>query len=394
MTDSSLIAGWVLAMAVSGPLLFFALEVLCGVRRDPNRVQTCLAPSTCIVIPAHNEELIIKGTLDKLREELPDGFKVLVVADNCTDYTSDLVKQCRFHVIERFDDELKGKGYALAYARDWLRKSPPECVIIFDADCTTDSGSLTSLALWAVASGSVAQARYIFKPDLSVSAKVQISNFALWLKNSVRQRGSRRLGGGAILTGTGMAFPWDIFADLPLATTSIVEDLTLTVDLARSGRAPIYLDAATVQSFAATESATLEQRSRWEQGFLRVAKGHGLPLLYLGMKRLDRKAFLLGLHLLVPPLALLLTAAMLAIFALLAFAIWADNWMPLLAVTLAFSTAVLSVAFAWLAGGHHWMRANAVLLLPVYVAWKLPLYLGAALGRTVGWVRTKRDGGT
>lgn len=393
MTDFSLIAGWVLAMAVSVPLLFFALEVGCGVRKDPDRIRASLIPSTCIVIPAHNEEMIIKGTLDKLREDLPEGFTVLVVADNCTDCTTALVKQCGFHVIERFDDEFKGKGYALAHARNWLRQSPPECVIIFDADCTTDFASLTKLAGCAVASRSVAQAQYIFKPDLLVPGKVQISNFALWLKNTVRQRGSHRLGGGAILTGTGMAFPWDVFAELPLATTSIVEDLTLTVDLVRSGRAPVYLDEATVQSFAATESATLEQRSRWEQGFLGVAKEHGLPLLYLGVGRLDRKAFLLGLHLLVPPLALLLTAALATILALLAIAIWANNSLPLLAVSLASSIAVLSVAFAWIAGGHKWMSARAVLLLPLYVAWKLPLYLGAALGRTVGWVRTSRDGG-
>lgn len=391
MTGLSLIACWALATTVSIPLLLFTLEVLCGVRKGSIRDQAANAPSTCIIIPAHNEASIIKATLEKLREELTESFRVLVVADNCTDHTADLVKEGGVEVIERFDEKLKGKGYALAYACNWLRQSPPECVIVFDADCTTDLVSLTSLAHCAVASRSAAQAQYIFEPDLSVSAKVQISNFALWLKNSVRQRGSRRLGGGAILTGTGMAFPWEDFAELPLATASIVEDLALTVHLARSGRAPTYLHEATVKSFAASESATLEQRARWEQGFLSVAKEHGLPLIYLGFKRLDRRVLLLGLHLLVPPLALLLTAALSTAFVLLAAAIWANHWLPLLAVTIAFSAAVLSAAFAWLAGGHHWMRADAVLFLPLYVVWKLPLYLRSVLGRSVGWVRTKRD---
>jgi cellulose synthase/poly-beta-1,6-N-acetylglucosamine synthase-like glycosyltransferase len=318
----------------------------------------------------------------------------LVVADNCTDNTAEVVRKSGFAVLERFDAKRRGKGYALAYGRSWLTQAPPDCVIIFDADCETDAASLADLARFSVARMSAVQAGYFFEPDLSVPAKVQISNFALWVKNIVRQRGAYRLGGGAILTGTGMAFPWKIFAELPLATASIVEDLALTIDLARAGNAPVYLNEATVYSTAAAEAATLEQRSRWEHGFLGVARNHGWPMLRSGILRMDRKSAILGLHLLVPPLALLLATAFSVAIVLSGLAVLIDNWLPFLVSAFALGIAMLSVILAWISGGHRWLKAEAIHLVPFYVAWKIPLYLRYALGQTATWIRTDRNPGS
>ncbi len=102
-----------------------------------------------------------------------------------------------------------------------------------------------------------------------------------------------------------MAFPWQLFEDLPLATSNIVEDLGLAVYLTGSGTAPVYLEQAFVTSLPASEGATLDQRTRWEHGFIATAREFGIDSLWKGASSLNWKHFLLGLHLMVPPVALL-----------------------------------------------------------------------------------------
>lgn len=391
MTAIIVLVAWIMAAAVSLPLLIFSIEVLFGIAKGRRRKIDGAPPKTCILIPAHNEEAIINATLARLKDALPTGASILVVADNCTDNTAEVVRKSGFAVLERFDVKRRGKGYALAHGRSWLTQDPPDCVIIFDADCATDAASLANLARFSVATMSAVQAGYFFESDLSVPVKVQISNFALWVKNIVRQRGACRLGGGAILTGTGMAFPWRIFADLPLATASIVEDLALTIDLVRAGKAPAYLDQAIVFSTAAAEVATLEQRSRWEHGFMGVARNHGWPLLRSGILRMDRKSAILGLHLLVPPFALLLATSFAAVIFLSGLAVLIDNFLPFVVSALALAVAMLSVILAWISGGRRWLKARAILFVPFYVAWKIPLYVRYALGQTATWIRTDRN---
>ncbi|HEY9472418.1 MAG TPA: glycosyltransferase, partial [Mycobacteriales bacterium] len=43
-----------------------------------------------VIVPAHNEELVIGATLSALRAALRPGDRVLVVADRCTDATGSI----------------------------------------------------------------------------------------------------------------------------------------------------------------------------------------------------------------------------------------------------------------------------------------------------------------
>jgi cellulose synthase/poly-beta-1,6-N-acetylglucosamine synthase-like glycosyltransferase len=385
-------AVWLLAVPPIFVLLIFTAEALLGtLRLKPVAVSGPL-PSTCILIPAHNEASIILDTLERLRPLLSNDIRLLVVADNCSDETARLVRQAGHPVIERLDPDKRGKGYALAFGREHLRSSPPDCVIVFDADCETDIVSIAALAKYCVGTQSVVQARYILSPDCDASAKVQISNFAFWFKNVVRQRGASRLGGAAVLTGTGMAFPWLKFEQAPLATANIVEDLALGLYFTQIKDAPVYLEKATVVSAAASEAATLEQRSRWEHGFLSTAKSHGLRAIFEGFTQPNRKLFQLGLHLLVPPLALLLLASIAILLLLAAIGLLTGYWFAFAALAVTIAAALSLVLVNWMIEGRAWLSLGALLRLPLYLFWKLPVYLGFARGRDVGWTRTARRG--
>jgi cellulose synthase/poly-beta-1,6-N-acetylglucosamine synthase-like glycosyltransferase len=229
-------------------------------------------------------------------------------------------------------------------------------------------------------------------PDRSAPALVQISSFALLVKNLVRSRGMSRLGGCALLTGTGMAFPWAVFARAPLATGDIAEDLGLGISLVRQGTRTRLVTAARVSSRAASLSDSAAQRRRWEHGFLTNALRHAIPTLAAGLGRGSRPMVAMGLHLLVPPLALLFLIAGASLLALLVIAAIWQYWTPAAVLLAALSVAMALTASAWLRYGRETLTLAALLQAPVYVAWKIPTYLRFFFAREAQWQRARREG--
>ena len=69
------------------------------------------------IIPAHNEENVIEALIQSLNnQDYPkDHYDIYVIADNCTDRTAEIAKNCGAIVMERHDEEHKTKGYALQW---------------------------------------------------------------------------------------------------------------------------------------------------------------------------------------------------------------------------------------------------------------------------------------
>ena len=369
---------------------FFAVEVMAGLR--PLRVARAggFVPRTAIVVPAHNEEGVIAETVRALIEAAP-GALVLVVADNCTDGTAALAREGGAQVLVRDDPDRRGKGFALAAAREWLRSDPPDVVLIIDADCWADRASIDALARSASASGRPCQAAYLLEPDLNVSPTLQISNFAFLIKNLVRQRGLQRLSGRAHLTGTGMAMPWPIFATSDLGASNIVEDLALGLELAGRNLPPMLREDAKVWSKAASDADTLTQRQRWEGGYLATALHVAPRALIRSVRRGDFRGLWAAMDLCVPPLALLVMLNAFALFVTaVAIALGASSW-PLLAQVAVGLLALIVLAMAWAREGRAFVSAGSLFRLPLYILWKVPLYLGLARrGAPKDWVRTGR----
>ena len=386
---------WLVALPPLIALSIFILETFFGLARLRETPPPPGQPATVILMPAHNEAATIGSTLDRLRPALTQNIRLLVVADNCTDETAKIVRSLGHAVVERHDPENRGKGFALAFGRDHLLADRPECVVILDADCEIDAESLSTLTRTCVARQVTVQSRNILGEAPRAPAKVQMSSFAFWIKSVVRQRGEMRLGGPALVTGTGTAYPWALFQTLPLATSNIVEDLAIGIHLTRNRQAPVYLDSASVRSAAADEAATLSQRTRWEHGFLETARTFAFGAIRDGILSRNRKLAQLGLHLIVPPLTLLLLAS-LAVLAAIGILAWlASDWSAFIALAAAILLAASAILLNWAVEGRRWLSARAMLQLPLYMVWKLPVYLGFLRGRTIGWVRTERtDEGT
>ena len=179
-------------------------------------------------------------------------------------------------------------------------------------------------------------------------------------------------------------------ADADLATGSIVEDLSLGIAMTRKGRPPRLVEAAGVRSAPADMADALAQRTRWEHGFLQTLRRQALPVLLGGLRRGSRAEILLGLHLMVPPLALLLMLAAVALALQAGLVLLGGSLVALLALASLTAAALVMVAVAWMVGGRPFLSAAALLRAPLYVLWKLPVYAGFLKKPEARWTRTPR----
>src|SRR3954464_13680475 len=111
----------IVSILVSLPVLacttyLFVLVLLSGRRKAPTPPPPTLRFD--IIVPSHNEEAGIAETVTSLLAlDYPkDRFRVLVVADNCSDRTADLARAAGATVLERQSATERGKGYALNFA--------------------------------------------------------------------------------------------------------------------------------------------------------------------------------------------------------------------------------------------------------------------------------------
>ena len=345
-----------------------------------------------VLIPAHNEASLIASTLESIRPQLASSDRLVVVADNCSDDTAAIAAGAGAESIVRTDQTKRGKGFALDFGVHYLAQSPPEVVIVVDADCRVGSGAIDTLARACDSSARPIQALYLMRAPAGAGIKTQTAEFAWAMKNLVRPTGLRRLRMPCHLTGSGMAFPWPLIRSATLATGHIVEDLKLGIDLARSGTPPLFCPYALVTSeFPLSSVGEASQRTRWEHGHLSVILSEAPGLAWDSLIRFDPNLLALAFDVMVPPLALL---------TLLVGAAWAAACIAflltkaLLPLAMASAAALLlaaSVLLAWSIYGRNIVSLHKLAFAAIYAPLKLPLYLKFLFTRQTAWVRSKRD---
>lgn len=108
------VLGWLLgllAIIVLVPVSVLLLQVLLAclpARSRPKGIGE--RPRVAVLVPAHDEALVIRAMLASVTPQLLDGDRLLVVADNCSDDTARLARASGAEVVERHDTRLRGKG--------------------------------------------------------------------------------------------------------------------------------------------------------------------------------------------------------------------------------------------------------------------------------------------
>lgn len=396
MTAATLMSGLfaLLALALLVPISIFVIEVIAAVFGPLKKGAVSQSlPKTAILIPAHNESLVIRHTLQCLMTNLQGAEQVVVVADNCSDDTAAIARSFGVTVLERQDAVRRGKGYALDFGLGYLAADAPDVVVVIDADCLVQANAIHNIASMAMTSKRPVQACYLMEQPSTPTAKSAVSALAFLVKNWVRPVGVQRMGFPCLLTGTGMAFPWTALDNISLASGNIVEDMQLSVDLAIAGQAPLFCeDALVIGCLPQQTAAAVEQRKRWEHGHLQTSLSQIPRLLkvFVDKKRFNLLAMALDFS--IPPLSLLILV-WLALFSLVAaFTVMKMMTSQVLGVmAVEGGVMLLAVVASWLRFGRTQVPAKALLGIPFYILWKIPLYFAFLVKPQVEWVRTARD---
>ena len=385
----------ILAVIFAIPVTTFTFEILLGVFNSKN---SKVSPSTesissVILVPAHNEEEVIEKTLESIKEQLNDNDEVVVVADNCSDKTAEIVRQFNFIALERTNLEDRGKGYALDFGIQYIieRNIEPDVVTIIDADCLLEPNALSELKRASQRRNAPVQSCYLMLRGEQDRLSIKISEFAFMVKNKIRLRGLSRLGCPVPLTGTGMTFPWETIKKAKLATGDIVEDMRLGVELVEQGKGPTYCDSARVYSyFPTSEKAEKTQNERWEHGHLSTITRFVPRLLKHSLFHFSYKSLGSALDLLVPPLSLLI----ILIFALASvgffLSIFIDVGIAARILVSYLFVILLAVLIAWVFHGRKILAVKDFTYIPIYIASKIGLYLKFFYDKQTKWIRTDR----
>ena len=348
-------------------------------------------PRAAVLIPAHNEQLLIGQTLRALMPGLAPGDRVLVVADNCDDRTAEIARAAGAQVVQRNDPSRRGKGYALDYGLHALGDDPPDVVVVIDADCLVAAGTLDLLARAAARTQRPVQALDLTDRHAAAGPIQAVAALANRFTNLIRPLGLARLGLPCRLMGTGMAIPWALVGGIRPSGGNLVEDMQLGIDLALRGHPPLFLPEARVTSALPPDgTALVGQQRRWEHGHLRTAMAQVPRLLAAALRRRSPGLLAMALDLSIPPLSLLASVWLAATVGAALLGLFGAAWLP--AAVLAAGGVLLagSIAAGWAVFCRRQVPLAALACVPWYVIRKLPIYLGFLLCRPQSWVRTRR----
>ncbi|MEJ0099084.1 MAG: glycosyltransferase family 2 protein [Pseudomonadota bacterium] len=384
---------WILAIPAAGSSLYLLALTALSAKTKP-WPGSSRKTRFDIIIPAHDEESGIAAAVHSaLAVDWPsDRFRVLVIADNCTDATAEVAARAGAQVLIRQNAEQRGKGYALAHAfRESRQQGNADAVVIIDADSRVSSNLLEAFAARIERGEQAVQAHYGVS-NIHASWRTRLMAIALSAFHRVRSRGRERLRVSCGIRGNGWALTHALLDKVPYASFSLAEDLEFGIELGLRGIRVVYADEANCDGeMVSGEKAARSQRRRWEQGRTMLLRTSLLPLLKRAVSAPSLVCFDLAMDLLVLPVSYV---------ALNAAALTVAGWFfakPGAISTVWFWTGVLSCAalVSYILRGWQLSQTGArglldLLRAPFFLAWKLVVMLRGR--RTAEWVRTNREG--
>lgn len=380
-----------LTLSVSYTLV---LTLIYFIRKDDNCRTEVDLKKIVIIIPAHDEELIMAGLCKNLKNINYSNklYDIFFIADNCTDRTANICLVNGFKVLERQDEINKGKGYAIKYAFDNVPLNQYEAVLIIDADTHVDENILFELSK-SLTSGDMAIQCYIRIPNKDESWFTALLSVSRVINGLFYHYPKSMLGLSSYLMGSGICFSTDLIKKKGWTAFSIAEDWEYYAQLLLDGYRIAFAKNAVVYQY---ESRSLgqatSQRLRWSSGRWKVTKTLGVQLMLEGIKKRSLLLFDASLPLIFPNYSLQINLTLVSMA--LAFLLPHSSVKVFLitaSIGLLAGQFLIFIAGVFVAGSP-WKTFCAALYAPVFLVWKLVIDIICFTGMYRGnkWVRTRR----
>ncbi len=237
-----------------------------------------------ILIAARNEEKVISGLLESLKEQnYPNEYyDIYLTADNCSDSTATIARSYNATVFERTNKIKVGKGYVLNYMLKNIAKTNKKYAgyIVFDADNIVDHNFLKEINRTYNEGHQIITS---YRNSKNYSDSWISAGYGLWYLHESAQLSTARmrLNASCAINGTGFFFSqeilnkcngWNFFL--------LTEDIEFSVYNITHGQKIAYAKNAIVYDEQPTDlKRSITQRLRWSKGSLQVFQKYGAELI-------------------------------------------------------------------------------------------------------------------
>jgi cellulose synthase/poly-beta-1,6-N-acetylglucosamine synthase-like glycosyltransferase len=374
--------------------LFFATIYFVLKKENQIKYKTRGYHRFALIIPAHNEEILIEDTVQNLlkMDYNADSYSIFVVVDNCSDKTKDICSHYPINIMERKDNKNIGKGFAIQWAIERIEVDRFDAILIIDADCTAKLNLLKVLSRH-LSKGEDAIQCYIEVPNRNDSWFTEIIFVSRVINNRLFHYPRYRLGLTIPLMGTGMCFSKRTIKNFGWLANGLSEDWEYYSMLVENGvRTSFAIDAVIYQRESTSLRQATSQRFRWARGRFDVVRAHVAKLLFAGINNRNFRVSEAALVLILPNLSMLININLLIILGNYILhemgASKAIFIMPIFSVICLITIIFMGTHLS----GNYKRMFVACLMSPIFLLWKFGIDFLSFTGiyRSGGWVRTNR----
>lgn len=267
----NVITGLLLALCFAYQWFYVLLNFI----KKPKKFPDAEPKKYAILISARNEAHVIKNLIDSIKKQKypQELLDIYVVADNCTDNTSEVARLAGAEVFERNNTELLGKGYALNdlihHVWDTVGQNVYNGYFVFDADNLLDENYVAEMNK-AFSAGNRAITSYRNSKNYTDSWISGCSS--TWLLRETGQWNAARtmLGISSSMPGTGFLVAESmLIEDGGFISNTLTEDIEFTFRWVTKGEKIVYCDDAIFYDEQPSKMKTcFRQLLRWSKGNL------------------------------------------------------------------------------------------------------------------------------
>ena len=239
-----------------------------------------------VLISARNESAVIANLLESINNQTypSELIDVFLVADNCTDNTAEIARNCGVNVYERFDKVKVGKGYALNYALKNINEEYGEndfdAYFVFDADNVLDPNYIEEMNKTFSDGYKIITS---YRNSKNYGDNWISAGYALWFLRESKFLNYPRmlLNTSCAISGTGFMFSKEIIKDTNGWNYYLLtEDIEFTADhVTRDYKIGFCKNAVLYDEQPNEFKQSVRQRMRWAKGYFQVFSNYGTRLI-------------------------------------------------------------------------------------------------------------------